>query len=113
MKPKVVAQLVIAAALAALIAVPIVLFMQRALRPSDAENLEIDRLVGVALRQQWRASEVTRIPELFSVGRHGQRKEGDFQYRYRGEGTSGKALVEWRIESGVITIRSIRMMPDS
>ena len=36
MKPKIVAQLVVVAALAALIALPTVVLMQRALRPSDA-----------------------------------------------------------------------------
>jgi len=113
MKPKIVVQLVLAAAIAALIGVPIVLLMQRAVWPSDAEVLEIDRLVGVEMRQQWKASEINRIPEVFRVRTNGERKEGDFQYRYRGEGTSGKAFVHWRIEAGVITIRSIRTKPES
>ena len=112
-KPKIVAQLVIAAAIAALIGLSIVLLMQRALRLSDGEIAEIDRMVNTELRQQWNASEIKRIPEIFRVSKSGKRKEGDFQYLYRGERLSGKAFVHWRIESGEITIQSIRTRPDS
>jgi hypothetical protein len=97
----------VAAALVAAIAVPIVFFTHRALMPTPSELQQLDDLVR---KQVNSPSGVQRLSAPDRIEQEGDAKTGYFTYIVGDTAGSRKLHVDWRIERGQVQIVAIKSL---
>jgi hypothetical protein len=97
----------IAALIMAAICVPIVVSMQRAMMPSDAELKELDQLVSQAVSAKEPGCSAERLSFSYRVGHTGDKRRGYFTYEIRSSGATTRALANWEIKEGHVILTSM------